>query len=219
MTGIDDAFDAAEDEIAHELETEYLELTDPKSKHRERVWHLIDGGLPFLVFYGGYQWRSVAFGAIAALAVAAAFALVRLVRGERLIAVGFGAFSVALSSTIAIATGEGRGFFVTGLAFNTVAIAITAGSLAIGRPVTGQIGQRLGREDSTWRQTSDRYRFHQKLTGFWVLLWICHLAILIPLYVLSAVAVMTFLSTFVLKPSILLWLIISFAWSERSRQK
>ncbi|HPU12869.1 MAG TPA: DUF3159 domain-containing protein [Aeromicrobium sp.] len=217
MTRIDDAFESAEDEFAHELESEYLELTDPKTRRRERVWQLVDGGLPFLVFYAGYQWRSVVVGASAALAVAAGLAVVRLIRGERLIAVGFGAFSVALSSTIAIASGQGRGFFVTGLAFNTIALAITAGSLVISRPVTGQIGQRLGREQPTWRQDPKRYRTHQKMTAFWVLLWVVHLAVLIPLFMISAVGTLTLLSTFVLKPSILLWLVITFAWGERSR--
>lgn len=145
-------------------------------------------------------------------------AAVRLYRGERLLAVGLGALGVAVSSAVALSTGEGRNFFVTGMLFNAVALVVTVASALIGRPVTGEIGQRLGREDPTWRTDPARRRVHRRMTLFWAALWAGHLAVTTPLFLASAVGAMTLVSTFALKPSILLWLVISFAWGERSKR-
>lgn len=210
-------FDDVEDELARELDDEVRELTDPLTRRLEGVRHLVDGGLPFLAFFAGYRWHGVEAGAVAAFAIAVVIAVVRLWRGERLVAVGLGAFAVALSSAIALASGEGRSFFVTGLLFNGAALLVTLGSLAARRPASGELSRRVHREEPQWRSDPARYRVHVRITWFWSFLWAWHLAVLVPLYAASAVGALSFVSTFVLKPSILLWLVVAVAWAERSK--
>lgn len=185
---------------------------------RMSMRHGIDGGVPFLLFFVGFQFHSIAIGCLAALIAAAGLAILRAKRGEPRATVFLGVFAVALSATIALSVGEGRSFFVTSLIANAVGLLVTAATLVFKRPVTGIIGKRLKREQPEWHRDPLRYATHQKMTWFWVFLWVWHLAVLIPLYALDLVAALAFTTTFILKPSIPVWVIISLLWGKRSRE-
>ncbi|NLC98710.1 MAG: DUF3159 domain-containing protein [Actinomycetales bacterium] len=189
------------------------------SHERLSIRHAIDGGIPFLLFFVGYQLHSIAVGCLLALISASALAFLRVKRGEPRVAVLLGVFAVALSATIALAVGEGRSFFVTSLITNAIGLLVTAASLAFKRPVTGFVGKRLKREKPGWYDDPVRYQTHKKMTWFWVFLWVWHLAALLPLYALDKVAALALLTTFVLKPSLPLWVVISLMWGKRSRER
>lgn len=204
------------DELARDLDHEVSDLTDPRTRRRVALRHVVDGGLPFLVFFAGYQWRSVAAGAVAAVVVTGAIAGLRLVQGAPLRAVGVGAVAVTVSAVTAAATGEGRAFFAPGVLFNLVGLVVTLTTLLAGRPATGVVAHRLGREDRDWRRRADRRRLHRRLTWFWAGLWAWHLAVLIPLYLAGSVGALAVVTTFILKPSLLVWLVATVVWAERS---
>ncbi len=183
------------------------------------IRHGIDGGLPFLLFFAGYHFHSIALGSAFALVMALGLAVLRYKRGEPRVAVLLGVFAVCLSALIALVVGEGRSFFVTSLFANAAGLLVTVASLMFKRPITGIIGHRLKREQAAWFDNPLRYGTHVKMTWFWVLLWVWHLAVLIPLYALDAVAALAFTTTFILKPSLPLWVILSLVWGKRSREK
>ena len=188
------------------------------SHERLSLQHTFDTGFPFLAFFIGYHFFDVGVGSAVALAVACLIAVFRVRRGERIVAVALGVLAVAVSAALAIWAGEGRTFFAPGVLVNVIGLIVTLTSLLARRPVTGIVGKYLKREGADWYTSERRYRVHQRITWFWVALWVWHLGVLIPLYAYDNVGALAFVTTFILKPSVPLWLIISLMWGARTRK-
>ena len=188
------------------------------SHERLSLQHTFDTGFPFLAFFIGYHFFDVGVGSAVALAVACLIAVFRVRRGERLVAVALGVVAVAVSAALAIWAGEGRTFFAPGVLVNVIGLIVTLASLIARRPITGIVGKYLKRETANWYKIERRYRVHQRITWFWVALWVWHLGVLIPLYAYDNVGALAFVTTFILKPSVPLWLIISLMWGARTRR-
>jgi intracellular septation protein A len=207
------------DELA---DAELQPFADPTQRTREAIHQIIDGALPVLVFFVVYRFvtaGNVRVAALSALATALVWGLVRLVRGDRLRVALLAIAGAAFSSLIAIVVGEGRAYFLPLLLFNSGGILLNVTSVVLRHPLTGIIGRQLRREDASWRQDHARLAFHTRLTLIWTVFFVLRTALAVWLYAHNNVAGLAFVSPFVLKPSFIALLVVSFVWGERSRTK
>ncbi|MFE7032676.1 alkyl sulfatase dimerization domain-containing protein [Streptomyces sp. NPDC057621] len=143
-------------------------------------------------------------GAVFAVLVAVAVAVLRRHRGDSLFVVTVSTSIVAFHSASAIAFGEGRAFYFPELVINAAAFIVCAGSLAIGRPVTEAVCRRAGVEPDRTAGDPAARRRHRRLTAGWTALWVSHLVPLCYLYAVDSVVGLTLLSALFAKPTLLL---------------
>ncbi|MFC9219247.1 DUF3159 domain-containing protein [Streptomyces hygroscopicus] len=146
----------------------------------------------------GPEW-----GAVLALLVALAVAVLRRHRGDPLAVVMVSTTVVAFHGLSAIAFGEGRAFYFPELVVNGAGLAVCLGSLLIGRPVTETVCRRAGVEPPHTAGDPAARRRHRYLTMAWAALWLSHLLPLGYLYATGSVVELTLLSALFAKPTLL----------------
>lgn len=180
---------------------EVPEATRPSSREARR--HVADAVLPNVAFLVAYETVGVTAGVIAAVVAGLVLVVVRLLHKQKLTMV-FAAFGVVLlHAGTAVATGEGRDYFLPWLLFNTGLMLVLAGSLAVGRPISA----RLTRSSALSHDESK----HKKVTALWAALCALHLVVGLPLYSADLVVALG-VAKFVLGPPAILLLGI---WSWR----
>ncbi len=145
---------------------------------------IADSSLPGLLFVAVYSvsGQDLQLSAIAAVALGAAIALVRLVRGESLRFAAAGFVGVAIAGFIATRTGRAEDFFLPGLLFNAGYAVAYAVSIAVGWPLMGVlIGPIIG-DGMKWRQDPSRVRLFNRMSWIWVALFTTRLAVQLPFY-------------------------------------
>ncbi|MCB5911569.1 DUF3159 domain-containing protein [Streptomyces pinistramenti] len=144
--------------------------------------HIVDAAVPVGCFLAGYGLAGPVTGAVCALLGGGAVAVVRLLRGDSLKVVVITLGGVLAHSLVALYVGDGRAFFLPELLFNVVLAVVFAGSLLLGRPVSGPLARLLRAERRDWRSDPRRRRLHLRITALWLGLWCAHLVIWLPLY-------------------------------------
>ncbi|MFD7711591.1 DUF3159 domain-containing protein [Streptomyces sp. NPDC059785] len=142
-------------------------------------------------------------GAVVALLVALAVAVVRRRRGDSLFVVTVSTTIVAFHSVSAIAFGEGRAFYFPELVVNAAGLALCVGSLLVGRPVTEPVCRRARVEPAHTTGAPTARRRHRRLTGAWAVVWLSHLVPLGYLYAADSVVGLTLVSALFAKPTLL----------------
>ena len=144
------------------------------------MWrNILDALLPNAAFVVGYQTVGVLVGVTAAVAVGLVLAVARLMQRGKLTMV-FVAFGLVLLQAVsAVATGEGRGYFLPWLVFNAAMMLVFALSLFIRRPISMRLSRFQGMTDDVSR--------HRIVTAMWTALWSVQLVVGLVLYVADMV--------------------------------
>jgi hypothetical protein len=118
---------------------------------------------------------------VAALGVAVAVLLVRLITRTTVMPAVSGLMGVGLAVGIAWWTHSAEGFFFTSIAKNVFFLALYAGSLPARWPLVGvQLGFILG-EGTRWREVPARVRVYQWATVLWAAMFGIRLLFQIPM--------------------------------------
>lgn len=149
---------------------------------------MAETSLPPVAYAAVYGFTDTNVAAGLAVAVAAVFALVRLVRRETprhaltgLVGVGFAAFVAARS-------GKAENFFLPGLLLNAAYALAFIVSVVIRRPLVGYLVGQLDGEGTAWRSDPLRVRAFTRASMLWAALFVLRLAVQLPLYLAGAVA-------------------------------
>ncbi|MGH3976118.1 MAG: DUF3159 domain-containing protein [Pseudonocardiaceae bacterium] len=131
--------------------------------------------------------RSVGWGAGAALATGALFAVVRWRRGDRPLAALLGVLGVSVAVLIALYTGRAADFFLAQLLSNVASALVWAVSVLVRWPLLGVIvGGVLGQR-TRWRQDPDLLRASSLASWVWVGQYVVRVAVFTPLWATDAV--------------------------------
>jgi hypothetical protein len=153
---------------------------------------IAEATLPFIAFTIAWtaSGRDVAFGAIVAVAISAALAVARLIKGESTQFAISGLIGVAIGAFVAARTGEASAFFLPGILINTGWLLAYLISITIRRPLLGLLVSRLTNEGSAWHTDRERLRTYSRASWIWVALFAIRLAIQLPLYLTDSVALL-----------------------------
>ena len=139
--------------------------------------------LPGLVFLVAFTiTRELPLALVAALAVAAAFTVIRLVQRKPLTQALAGIVGVGISAWLANSTGKAEDFYVPGFFTNFAYIVAMAISIAVRWPFAGLIFGFIRNEGLDWRKNPARVKAYQ--IGTWVIIGVLALRLLVqvPLY-------------------------------------
>jgi intracellular septation protein A len=144
---------------------------------------LLDSGLPSIVFLLSFNiFHSINRAALAAIALSAVFAFLRLVRRETLQHASSGVVGVVVCALLARNTGKAADFYLPGLITNVLYACIYALSNLIGWPILGVLlGPILG-ENVSWRKVPARKSAYIRAGWLWVALFLSRLIVQYPLY-------------------------------------
>jgi len=152
--------------------TERIGSTEPVS-----LTHLLggrrgalDASLPPAAFVVGWlvSGRSIAWGAVAAIAVGVIVGVLRLVRGHRVTAVLAGVAVVAAGALVALYTGRAQDFFLIQLLANIASALAWAVSILIRWPLLGLVVGTLLGQKTRWRRDPDLLRAYGRASWVWV---------------------------------------------------
>jgi hypothetical protein len=104
---------------------------------------------------------------VAALVATLVVAVVRAVRREPLRQAAMGLVGVAFAAGLAAITGDPKKFFLPGILLNAAYALLTAGSIAIRRPVLGYLAALLDRGYAHWRSDAGLRRAAMLATALW----------------------------------------------------
>lgn len=144
---------------------------------------LIESILPSAVFLVAFiLMESIWTAGIAATAIAALFAIVRLIQRQSPLQALTGLAGVVLCVAVALFTGDAEDYFVPGFYTNAIYGAVMIISMIARWPLMGLIYGFLRSEGVAWRQQVRRRRSYQVATGFIVAMFVARLAVQLPLY-------------------------------------
>ena len=142
--------------------------------------------LPGLIFLIAFTvTRDLTLALIAALAVAAAFTVVRLVQRKPLTQALAGIVGVGLSAWLANSTGKAEDFYVLGFFTNLGYILAMSISIAVRWPFAGLLFGFIRNEGLDWRKHPARVKAYR--IGTWVIISVLVLRLLVqvPLYLMG----------------------------------
>ncbi len=145
---------------------------------------VVDSGLASTVFLLVYlvDGRKLVPAIVAALVTTLVVLVVRLARHEPVRQALTGVLVVAVSATIAVATGRAANFYVVGIGLQIAYGVAYLVSLAVGWPLLGVlIGPLLG-EGFRWRSVPARRRAYFWASCVWFCVFAIRVAIQVPLY-------------------------------------
>ena len=142
--------------------------------------------LPGLLFLIAFTiTRELPLALVAALAVAAAFTIVRLVQRKPLTQALAGIAGVGVSAWLANTTGKAEDFYLPGFFANAAYIIGMGISVAVRWPFAGLIFGFIRNEGLDWRKNPARVKAYQ--IGTWVIIGVLALRLLVqvPLYLMG----------------------------------
>lgn len=144
----------------------------------------IDATLPPLAFAAGWLLggESLWGGVVAALAVGAVVAGVRLRRGDRPRSVLIGLLAVCVAALIAVRTGRAENFFLIQVLSNAASALVWAVSIVVRWPLLGVlVGTVLGQR-ARWRRDPALRRGYGRASWVWTATYLARLSVFVPLY-------------------------------------
>jgi hypothetical protein len=141
----------------------------------------------FVIAYtvSGSDTRSAA---VVAVVLTGMLAMARLIRRESLRHAIGGLVGVGFAAFIATRSGRAENFFLPGLLANAAYATAFLVSLAVRRPLVGEIVTRLDGEDvHAWRRDPLRFRTFARATWLWAALFGLRLVVQLPLYLAGEV--------------------------------
>ena len=156
---------------------------------------MVYSALPVVAFVPANSVWGLKGGAIAALAVAALVAVIRLATRTSIQPAISGFFGVAVCVAIAmIVGGNGKGYFLYGIVMQAVFVVVFAVSLLVRWPLVGVLwhlfderkkepaGPEAADADSDWRADRRQYRAFAWLTVLWIAMFAVRFAVQFALY-------------------------------------
>ncbi|WP_083889495.1 DUF3159 domain-containing protein [Nocardia pneumoniae] len=132
---------------------------------------LIYSTLPVVVFVPVNSLAGLTAAIWAALGVAAAILVWRLVRRNPVQPAISGFFGVGICAFIAYRMGEAKGFFLFGIYTSLVYAGVFLASILVRRPLVGVIWGVLNGHGSDWRSDPRLVRLYDVATATWVLVF------------------------------------------------
>jgi len=132
---------------------------------------LIYSSLPIVVFVPASSVFGLRIAVVAALGVAAAVLVWRLVRRESTQPAVSGFFGVAGCALIAYLMGESKGYFLLGIWTSLVWAVVFAASILIRRPVVGYVWSWASGQGLAWRELRAAVYAYDAATLTWVLVF------------------------------------------------
>jgi uncharacterized protein DUF3159 len=131
----------------------------------------LDATIPPVVFVVGWlaTGRSIGWGALAAVAVGVVIAIVRLVRGGRVVAAMASVAAVSGAALIALYTGRAEDFFLIQVLSNVGSALAWAVSILLRWPLLGVVVGLLLGQKTRWRKDPDLLRAYGRASWVWVL--------------------------------------------------
>ncbi len=150
---------------------------------------MAETALPPVAFVTAYTASGSDTDIAAAIAVGLALALAaaRLVRRQSARHALTGLVGVAFAAFVAARSGKAENFFLPGLLANAAYASVFLVSIALRRPLVGEIVSRLDGEGKGWRDRPDRVRAFTRASWLWAWLFLARLAVQLPLYLAGAV--------------------------------
>ncbi|MBI5104568.1 MAG: DUF3159 domain-containing protein [Solirubrobacterales bacterium] len=150
---------------------------------------LAETTLPAVAFVVAYAVSGSDTNVSAGVAVGLALVLsvLRLARRETPRHALSGLVGVAFAAFVAAKSGRAENFFLPGLLANAAYAAAFLVSLAVRRPLVGEIWTRLDGEGPGWREDPARVRAFVQATWLWAGVFLLRLLVQLPLYLVSAV--------------------------------
>jgi len=155
----------------------------------------VETALPTVAFVVLWVWRKDLTAAIvASVAVTVVLAVVRLVQRQSLQYVLSAVFPTAIAAFFALRSGKAEDAFLPGILWNAVMLAVALVSVALRWPLVGfMVGAgdpRLADDPVGWHRDRGLVRVCQRLTLVLVALFVIRLAVMVPLYLASEVALL-----------------------------
>ena len=146
-------------------------------------WGAVESMAPTVLFVLAYfaSGGNLVVAVVVALGVAAALAILKVVRGERPIRVLAGLLGGAVAALWAAYSDDPLGFFQVRVLANILSAIAFAVSIFIRRPLLGVIVGPLLGTGMRWRKDPDLLRAYSRVTWLWVLLSLVRAAIQVPL--------------------------------------
>ncbi|MFG3615139.1 DUF3159 domain-containing protein [Nocardia sp. NPDC047654] len=132
---------------------------------------LIYSTLPVVVFVPVNSLAGLTAAIWAALGVAAAILVWRLVRHDPIQPAISGFFGVGICAFIAYRMGEAKGFFLFGIYTSLVYAGVFLASMLVRRPLVGVIWGVLNGHGSDWRSDPRSVRLYDLATATWIVVF------------------------------------------------
>ncbi|OBH18821.1 DUF3159 domain-containing protein [Mycolicibacter terrae] len=132
---------------------------------------LIYSSLPIVVFVPTSSVFGLRIAVVAALGVAAAVLVWRLIRRDSTQPAVSGFFGVAVCALIAYLMGDSKGYFLLGIWTSLVWAVVFAASMLIRRPVVGYIWSWASGQSLAWRELRAAIYAYDIATLTWVLVF------------------------------------------------
>ncbi|KAA9161856.1 DUF3159 domain-containing protein [Amycolatopsis acidicola] len=144
----------------------------------------IDASLPPVAFVIGWlaAGSSIAWGSIAAIAVAVVVGAVRLARGGKARAVVVSLAAVIVAALVALHTGRAQDFFLIQLLSNVASALLWAASVVVRWPLLGVVvGLVLGQK-TRWRKDPELLRAYSRASLLWSCQYLLRVVVYLPLW-------------------------------------
>lgn len=132
---------------------------------------LVDSGLPLVAFVVANALGDLTLAVRVAVGVAALLLVVRVVRREVVRHTVSGFLGVLFAAALARATGSARNFFIPGIAFNGLYFTAMVVSLAVRRPLVGEILKQFSDKPAQWHAEPVVRRAYAEVTVLWAALF------------------------------------------------
>lgn len=144
---------------------------------------IVESVLPGIVFLVWYSLtKDPKQSALAPIAVAVIFLLVRLVRKEALMPAMSGLLAVGVCGAAALFTGRGETYFLPGFFVNGAWILALLASLLVKWPLLGVILGLIRGDIKAWRADRLLFRAAVATTILWLVMFVARLGVQLPMY-------------------------------------
>ncbi|UOX87976.1 DUF3159 domain-containing protein [Amycolatopsis sp. FBCC-B4732] len=139
----------------------------------------LDASVPPAGFVVGWlvAGQSVAWGAGAAIAVALALGVYRVVRGGKIRALVVSLAAVVAAALIALHTGRAQDFFLLQLMSNVASALLWAASIVVRWPLLGVVVGLLLGQKARWRRDAVLLKAYSRASWVWVLQYVLRVVV------------------------------------------
>lgn len=149
---------------------------------------MLEGAAPFVGFT--IVWvitRSLGVSLLAALGVAAIFAVVRLVQRQSLRFVLQAVIPTAIAALVASRTGRAEDVFLPGILYNGALAVVAVASVALRAPLVGFLYGAATGEPTSWRRDRGLVRMTSRLTLVLAVPYVTRFAVQMPLFLSGSI--------------------------------
>jgi hypothetical protein len=144
----------------------------------------LDASLPPLAFVVGWLagGNSIAWGSVAAIVLAVAVGVFRIVRGGKARAVIVSLAAVIVAALVALHTGRAQDFFLIQLLSNMASALLWMASVVVRWPLLGVVVGLLLGQKTRWRKDPALLRGYSRASLMWSCQYLLRVAIYLPLW-------------------------------------